>query len=202
MLRLIPAFRMALAITITCAACHPAQAAQRYDKIVVFGDSYSDVGNIYIATKGAIPLSPPYYQGRFSNGPVWVEHLAQSFGLPLKPYLAGGTDYAFGGAELLQDLATPEGTVPGVASQVGLYLAAHGGKADPERSMSSKAAATIFSMRPQGRLTGWDRRSATKLPRLRLFSGWPAPGTSWCPICSTWDCFLPGRQILPSTRKR
>lgn len=126
------ALRTMLATVMVLIAFQPAKAAQRYDSIVVFGDSYDDVGNIYLATKGAIPLSPPYYQGRFSNGPVWVEHFAQSFGLPMQPYLAGGTDYAFGGAELLQDLVTPEGTVPSVFSQVGLYLAAHGGKADPK----------------------------------------------------------------------
>jgi phospholipase/lecithinase/hemolysin len=108
-----------------------ARAAQTYDAIYVFGDSYCDVGNIYIATKHAEPLSPPYYQGRFSNGPIWVDHLAGTFKLPMVPELAGGTDYAFGGALLLEDEVTPEGTIPSVFSQVDLYLAKHGGKADP-----------------------------------------------------------------------
>lgn len=108
-----------------------AKAAQSYDAIYVFGDSYCDVGNLYIADGGLKPLSPPYYKGRFSNGPIWVEHLAGTFKLPLLPELAGGTDYAFGGAELLQDVVTPVGTIPSVPSQVELYLSQHGGKADP-----------------------------------------------------------------------
>jgi len=105
--------------------------AAGYDAIYVFGDSYCDVGNIYVATRGAIPAAPPYYPGRFSNGPIWVEHLAGSLGLPMQASLLGGTDYAFGGAQVTAPLVTPQGTVPSVPQQVGLYLSLHGGKADP-----------------------------------------------------------------------
>jgi outer membrane lipase/esterase len=101
-----------------------------YDAIYVFGDSYCDVGNVYIATKGADP-SAPYYNGRFSNGPIWVEHVAGYMNLPMKPYLAGGTDYAFGGAEVTAPVTTAEGTIPSVPQQVALYLSQHNGKADP-----------------------------------------------------------------------
>ena len=46
------------------------------------------------------PASPPYADRSFSNGPVWAQDLAQSLGLPaLQPSLAGGTDFAYGGAE-------------------------------------------------------------------------------------------------------
>ena len=106
-------------------------APPRYDAIYVFGDSYCDAGNIYIATKGAEPLSPPYYNGRFSNGPIWVEHVASAMGLPMLPSLEGGTDYAFGGAWVTEPQVTTEGTIPDVPQQVGLYLSLHGGKADP-----------------------------------------------------------------------
>jgi outer membrane lipase/esterase len=102
-----------------------------YDAIYVFGDSYYDVGNIFIATKGAEPLSPPYYNGRFSNGPIWVEHVAGYLGLPMKPSLAGGTDYAVGGAEVTAPVTEPTGTIPSVPQQVALYLSQHNGKADP-----------------------------------------------------------------------
>jgi len=106
-------------------------AAPKYSAIYVFGDSYCDVGNIYIATKKAIPASPPYYKGRFSNGPIWVEKLAGALGLTMKPALAGGTDYAFGGAYAATPEVTSEGTIPDVPQQVGLYLKEHDGKADP-----------------------------------------------------------------------
>jgi outer membrane lipase/esterase len=60
------------------------QAMPAFDHIVVFGDSLSDTGNA----------------GRFTNGPVWVEYLAQKLGLTLDPARAGGTNFAVGGARL------------------------------------------------------------------------------------------------------
>lgn len=103
-------------------------ATPSYDSLIVFGDSYCDVGNLFLATGGAEPAAP-YYDMRFSNGPIWVDHVAGFLGVPLGPYLAGGTDYAFGGAWVTQ----PESVtgVPSVPQQVEIYLSQHGGKADP-----------------------------------------------------------------------
>jgi phospholipase/lecithinase/hemolysin len=121
-----PSWILTIFISIGLAPFAMQAATPSYDAIYVFGDSYCDVGNIFIATGGAEPAAP-YYNGRFSNGPIWIEHVAGGLGLPMKPYLAGGTDYAFGGA-----FATaPQGSIPSVPEQVGLYLAGHGGKADP-----------------------------------------------------------------------
>lgn len=67
-----------------------------FTSMYVFGDSLSDNGNLYAATGGLIPPYP-YYQGRFSNGPVAAELLANQ-------RIAGGAsgpnfhDYAYGGA--------------------------------------------------------------------------------------------------------
>ncbi len=73
--------------------------AGNVDAIYAFGDSLSDVGNIFAATGGAEPAAP-YANGQFSNGAVWVQDLAGDLGLaPLKPSLAGGSDYAYGGAQ-------------------------------------------------------------------------------------------------------
>ena len=55
-----------------------------FESLVVFGDSLSDVGNA----------------GRFSNGPVWVEHLAGRLRVQIKPSKSGGTNFSFGGARL------------------------------------------------------------------------------------------------------
>ncbi|HKD77364.1 MAG TPA: SGNH/GDSL hydrolase family protein, partial [Ktedonobacterales bacterium] len=79
----------------------PATAAPgaSYRAMYVFGDSLSDTGNVSLATLGLVPVSPPYADRSFSNGPVWAQDLAQSFGLAtLQPSLAGGTDFAYGGA--------------------------------------------------------------------------------------------------------
>ena len=110
----------------------PAHAAvPSYSAIYVFGDSYCDVGNDYVESKGAVPPSPPYYNGRFSNGPLWIEHIAGALRLPMQPAVLGGTDYATGGAYVTQPYPTVYGTVPSVPEQVALFLLQHGGKADP-----------------------------------------------------------------------
>ncbi|NEO24192.1 MAG: SGNH/GDSL hydrolase family protein [Moorea sp. SIO4A5] len=72
--------------------------ARAYDldftNLYVFGDSLSDPGNVFNISKASnqvnptipiTPQSPPYFQGRFSNGPVWVDYLADSLEIDLKP---------------------------------------------------------------------------------------------------------------------
>ena len=49
------------------------------NKIVMFGDSLSDNGNLYEYMKHQLPTSPPYFAGRFSNGPGWGEQLATGY---------------------------------------------------------------------------------------------------------------------------
>lgn len=58
------------------------------------------MGNYYIATGGAQPASP-YFNGVFSNGPIWLQDLAPMLGLPAPtPSFSpeNGNDYAVGGA--------------------------------------------------------------------------------------------------------
>ncbi len=77
-----------------------APPAESFSTIYAFGDSLSDAGNDYIASFGILPSSPPYSDGRFSNGAVWVQDLAKSLSLgAVRPSLAGGHDFAYGGAE-------------------------------------------------------------------------------------------------------
>lgn len=68
----------------------------QFDKIVTFGDSLSDNGNLYRFLAHIIPKSPPYYEGRFSNGPVWVETLFTNYFH--KPSDYNFQDFAVGGA--------------------------------------------------------------------------------------------------------
>jgi len=92
-------------------------------EIVVFGDSLSDSGNVFAATGGLLPPDPPYWQGRFSNGPVWVERFAARLGLSAAPHWLGGTNYAYGTAE------TGDGNsawgAPNMDTQLGFYLDDH-----------------------------------------------------------------------------
>jgi phospholipase/lecithinase/hemolysin len=97
-----------------------------FTQIVAFGDSLTDEGNVFLGTNGTFPASPPYYQGRFSNGPVWLEDLASLLSLPNPmPSLAGGTDYAFGGAETHSASGLSSQGTPNLDTQIGMYLAGH-----------------------------------------------------------------------------
>lgn len=92
--------RLPLIATVLAAACGCAAtslaAAAPYDSVYVFGDSLSDIGNVYAASSAPkYPGPPDYAAGRFSNGPVAVEVMTQLVtGAPLT--LAN--DYAWGGA--------------------------------------------------------------------------------------------------------
>ena len=103
----------------------PPVAAHAYSALYVFGDSLSDVGNIYAATSGLEPAAP-YANGQFSNGPVWAQDLSHSLGIgTLSPSLLGGTDYAFGGATTgYAGTATAGSTIPTVTQQVAGFVAA------------------------------------------------------------------------------
>jgi phospholipase/lecithinase/hemolysin len=103
--------------------------AGAYERLIVFGDSLSDVGNAYSLTGGTTPPSPPYFAGRTSNGPVWVEYLAPRLGVavPTASRLDGtnGTNYAYHGASVVGGTG-----VPSIQDQVTTYLA--GNTPDPD----------------------------------------------------------------------
>lgn len=82
--------------------------AQSYDRLVVFGDSLSDNGNLFALSGGTQPPSPPYVNGRFSDGPVFAELLG--FSLTGYGTTAGSVNYAFGGARTDGVVAFPFGT--------------------------------------------------------------------------------------------
>ena len=57
-----------------------ATAGADFDELYIFGDSLSDPGNLFDLSGGTIPPLP-YFQGRFSNGPVWSDYLAEDLDL-------------------------------------------------------------------------------------------------------------------------
>ncbi|KAJ9075881.1 hypothetical protein DSO57_1031476 [Entomophthora muscae] len=69
-------------------------AGKRFGAVYVFGDSISDNGNLYRLKDKAIPSTQLYYEGRFSNGPVWVEYLANTLNAKLfdMAYASATTD--------------------------------------------------------------------------------------------------------------
>lgn len=112
-----------LSTAVLVLACSfPMTAGASYTRIVSFGDSLSDTGNVFAAT-GSPPA--PYYQGHYSNGPIWLEILATRLGLPAPtPSLLGGNDNAWGGAETTLTGNSIQGT-PNIGTQIAGYLAGH-----------------------------------------------------------------------------
>jgi phospholipase/lecithinase/hemolysin len=118
-------FKHAALATVAALALASTQlnAAPMFSDIYVFGDSLSDTGN----TRAALPLgsTTPVAtvagygpNGRFSNGPVWHEYLADLLGLPRATRSsAGGNNYAYGGARV----DNAEGFSAGVLTQQARY---------------------------------------------------------------------------------
>ncbi|MFK8030502.1 MAG: SGNH/GDSL hydrolase family protein [Gammaproteobacteria bacterium] len=109
--------------------------ATSYNSMVVFGDSLSDSGNIFDLFGGLFGPEPPYADSRFTSnftdgtaGLVWVEHMAALMGLPLDNSVAGGTNYAFGGARATEN---PGDLVPSMPDQLNFYFNDTNNVADP-----------------------------------------------------------------------
>lgn len=130
--------RLPLALLISAAAwVAPAQAA--FTSLTIFGDSLSDAGNVaatgfinpaQVVTGNSYIPSAAYASGTFTNGAVWAQDFAGQLGLSpyAAPVLAGGANFAFGGARVATDGA---GLPPSLVSQTGLFLSGSGGVADP-----------------------------------------------------------------------
>ncbi len=117
------------------------QSAQAYSNLVVFGDSLSDSGNnaLVVGTDPGQVLGSnssfaivPYASGTYSNGQVWAQQLASRLGLAASPSLAGGSIYAFGGAETSAPGPLPGGFPYSLSTQLGMFMADRGGVADAE----------------------------------------------------------------------
>ncbi len=97
-------------------------SAEPFSQFIVFGDGFSDQGNVFLATNGLVPASPPNLDGRLSNGPVWVERLAERLMLTLTPVQMGGTNYAYIGAKVNADVTLPQAlgalTIPRIVSPI------------------------------------------------------------------------------------
>ena len=86
----------ALALAACACAFAGSASAQTYNRLVVFGDSLSDNGHLFLISGGTQPPSPPYAR-RFSNGPTFVELLGFN-AANFNGSVTGSINYAFGGS--------------------------------------------------------------------------------------------------------
>ena len=107
------------ALALAACAFAGSASAQTYNRLVVFGDSLSDNGNLYLISGGTQPPSPPYYQGRFSSGRVWTELLGFN-AANFNGSVTGSINYAFGGSRTDASAGVPFGML----NQLSRYTAA------------------------------------------------------------------------------
>ncbi len=105
------------ALFIIAQASLPAKATD-FSHIYAFGDSLVDTGNAFAKT--GIPPAP-YFEGRFSNGPIWIDYIAGDMSVM-------ETNLAYGGARSddsgeLQIGNSPAIPVPGLLAQVNAFVA-------------------------------------------------------------------------------
>lgn len=99
----------------------PAESAL-FGTVVVFGASLDDTGNACNALPTSCPPFP-YANARFSNGPLWVEQMAERLNARVAPARGGGTNYAFAAART-GPIAGVNNAAPNMVQQVDLYLQA------------------------------------------------------------------------------
>lgn len=117
---------------VTAAAVSAPASAQSWDNIITFSDSASDAGNLQLLLSGVVdpvPAAAGYFNGRFSNGPTLADQASLRFtGELSRPSLAGGDNYAFGGATIVPDIAVGSpfqpipAVIPDLPEQVAAYL--------------------------------------------------------------------------------
>ncbi len=134
-----------LALLASAAVLLPLSAhAQTFNRLVSFGDSLSDNGNLYVATSGTTPPAP--YNKRFTNDLVWAEYISGSMQgyFTATSYTSGNFNSAFGGARTDAAVSNPPGTVTQIAA-----FHAHGGTFGANDVVSLWAGANdIFQMLP------------------------------------------------------
>ena len=96
-------------------------SAQRIDRIVAFGDSYADDGNLFELL--GIPRPAVYSNGRFSNGTNFIDTMGTNLGVPIQNFAIGG---AFAGNGNINGPG-----IPGFVTEWQSFLAGGGPAAFP-----------------------------------------------------------------------
>ncbi len=202
-----------------------------YTSLKVFGDSLSDSGNnaIVLGSSGGAPTSnlyvpsgAAYASGTYGNGPVWVNAFAAAQGLATAatPSLAGGSNYASGGARTNDAANYPPSATAQVNSflagvttlpSTGLYVIAIGGNdvrdvtqavatGAPSSTIGTAASAyalavgnMVDKLQAKGaqHIVVWDAPDVGKTPvALTLGVGFATLGTS---VASAFNFALAGR---------
>jgi outer membrane lipase/esterase len=135
---------LAAAALLSLAACGDNSTAPPtpalFENVVVFGASLDDTGNACNVAPTSCPPFP-YANARFSNGPLWVEQMAEKLNARVAPARGGGSNFAFAGARTGAIAGRPT-SVPNMVQQADLYLE-NGSKSNRDVALYVVNAATV-----------------------------------------------------------
>ncbi len=136
--------------------------APAFSQVFMFGDSLSDQGRLFALTNQQFPRDPPHFQGRRSNGHVWIEDLAPRLGLSVT--LAN--NYSVSGATtgIANSNESSLGTdLPGLRDELNQFLGdLNGAPADSNALYIVWAGANDFFL-PLGSPTAFVAQAMTNL---------------------------------------
>ncbi|KAJ3183705.1 hypothetical protein HDU85_002134 [Gaertneriomyces sp. JEL0708] len=105
-------------------------------KLIAFGDSLSDNGNTFKLLNNSYPYPSHYFQGRYSNGPVWAEHLASSLKLTHENRAHGGSTTDTNTIVGHAPAGFPRPSMPGLAQQIAQWKSTSP-QFDPKKTLFS-----------------------------------------------------------------
>lgn len=124
-------------LALACGLALGAQAAQaqQFSNVITFGDSLSDAGNVGFLGSGGLATSNSFTT---NPDPVWSQIVADGYDITQTASLAGGSNYAYGGAcSRANTVGPPPFTCVNspssfsLTTQLGGYLAANPTGVDP-----------------------------------------------------------------------
>ena len=120
---------VALALAVLLVGCAGTPKQPPIERLVVFGDSNVDTGNLFRMTSDRFP-APPDWRGRNSNGPNVIDYLAKGLGVKVQNYAVSGATSGltnviglFPGGKPLE--------ITGVRWQIDQFIEKDGGKLAP-----------------------------------------------------------------------
>ncbi|PVU92736.1 hypothetical protein BB561_003638 [Smittium simulii] len=135
---------LSLAASITVSAAKP--------HLVVFGNSLSDIGNVE-----NLSTDIPYWNRRFSNGPVWNEYLAYFNNYTLINFAIGG---ATSNNTSVKKFTNKTVEIPSALEQIGLFSNTFGGKFEPS---TMKDDIAVIEIGGNDLLSGVELEAALKI---------------------------------------
>ncbi|CAG8714415.1 18961_t:CDS:2 [Gigaspora margarita] len=112
---------------------HLESPCKGFNKLITFGDSFTDNGNVYNLTKNQWP-SEINYMGHFCNGKVWAEYLAESLNVELENYAFGG---ATADSNFIQGTTGPaKHKIPGIKQQIEAFISANSANIKSKESVN------------------------------------------------------------------